>query len=365
MIRIEEIYANTFWSYLRRQVPRTRFWFLDPPGHVGVEYLRSYASSGGELNYLLAFDQEPVEMSRIMPIANHICDFENNTLTGPGVGGIITSEYNSNTVQRLCQLLGWHSFYYFYNGWAALDWFRGYNRTYVVEPYADRRISKTFLSPNRIVAGERSHRLILMYHLLKRGLENNHISFPLNCPAENISVFKATEKFLSTYPDIHDTFQAADLPRSFDEPTVPSYASARLDLHELASESLVYVITETVGTGQRQHLTEKTFKPICLQMPFVMSSTARSLEYLRRYGFETFHDVWDESYDQETDDLKRMERVADLLLWLENTDQSKVFAQCSDIVQHNYNHFYSGAFEAILWQELECMLDDIRSKLFI
>lgn len=365
MIRIEEIYANTFWSYLRRNVPRTRLWFLDPPGHVGVEYLRSYASSGGELNYLLAFDQEPLEMSRIMPITNHICDFENSTLTGPGVGGIITSEYNSNTVRRLCQLLGWQSFYYFFNGWAALDWFRGYNRTFVVEPFDSRNITKTFLSPNRIVAGERSHRLVLMYHILKHKLAHNHISFPLICPAENVSVYTASEKLLSVYPDIHAVFESAGLPLAFDELAVPSYASARLDLHEQASESLVYVINETVGTGQRQHLTEKTFKPICMQMPFVMASTAHSLSYLRQYGFETFSSVWDESYDQETNDLKRMQLVADLLAWLAHSDHAKVFAQCRDIVLHNYNHFYNGGFEAILWQELEMMLDDIRSKLFV
>ena len=286
-------------------------------------------------------------------------------MTGPGTGGIITSEYNSNTVQRLCQLLGWHSFYYFYNGWAALDWFRGYNRTFVVEPYHSRRITKTFLSPNRIVAGERSHRLVLMYHILKNQLSHNHISFPLICPAEHVSVFAATEKLLSVYPDIHAVFESAGLPLSFDEPAVPSYASARLDLHEQASESLVYVINETVGSGQRQHLTEKTFKPICLQMPFVMASTAHSLSYLRSYGFETFDSVWDESYDQETDDLKRMEQVSDLLLWLENSDKQSVFVQCRDIVEHNFNHFYNGGFEAILWQELENMLDDIRTKLFV
>jgi hypothetical protein len=57
--------------------------------------------------------------------------------------------------------------------------------------------------------------------------------------------------------------------------------------------------------------------------------------------------------------------VADLLAWLEHSDHTKVFAQCRDIVLHNYNHFYNGGFEAILWQELEMMLDDIRSKLFV
>jgi len=32
------------------------------------------------------------------------------------------------------------------------------------------------------------------------------------------------------------------------------------------------------------------------------------------------------------------------------------------IVQHNYNHFYNGAFESILWQELMEMLDSIAER---
>jgi hypothetical protein len=365
MIRIEEIYANTLWAYIRRYVPRTRFWFLDPPGHVGIEYLRSYAPPGGEFNYVLAFDQEPVEISRLRPIIDHIVQCEESTNLAPGTGAIITSEYNSATVARLCALNNWKSFYYFYNGWAALDWFRGYNRSYLLEPYADRTIKHTFISPNRIIAGERLHRLILMYHLVKNDLAHNRISFPLICPAENVTVYQASETLLSSYPDIHQVFAQVPLPLQLETQVVPSYASATLSLQTQSSECLVYVVNETVGSGIRQHLTEKTFQPICMQMPFVLASTAHSLGYLRKYGFETFHSVWDESYDTETDDHMRMQRIAELLRELEHTDKQKIHQQCQDIVMHNYNHFYNGGFEARLWQELESVLHDIQTELFV
>jgi tRNA(Glu) U13 pseudouridine synthase TruD len=29
------------------------------------------------------------------------------------------------------------------------------------------------------------------------------------------------------------------------------------------------------------------------------------------------------------------------------------------IIQHNYNHFYNGAFESILWEELMTMLNSM------
>ena len=73
--------------------------------------------------------------------------------------------------------------------------------------------------------------------------------------------------------------------------------SCWLSLFDLCEQSAVHVVTETVFDGKRNHLTEKTFKPICLRMPFVLLSTAHSLQYLRSYGFKTFSSLWDESYD--------------------------------------------------------------------
>jgi hypothetical protein len=119
-----------------------------------------------------------------------------------------------------------------------------------------------------------------------------------------------------------------------------------------------------VATGRRHHLTEKTFKPIALGMPFIMVGTQGSLEYLRSYGFRTFGDIWDESYDLANDDV-RIERIAELLKSLDQLSQSAkqdLFEQCHQVIEHNWNHFYGGGFEAVLWQELNEMLNGIESN---
>ncbi len=101
-------------------------------------------------------------------------------------------------------------------------------------------------------------------------------------------------------------------------------------------------------------------------MPFVLASTQGSLAYLRSYGFQTFADVWDESYDNEVDDNSRMQKVAELMSTLDqHTNKQQLFDQCRPIIQHNYNHFYNGGFEHLLWQELKGMLNDLQSKLSI
>jgi hypothetical protein len=114
-----------------------------------------------------------------------------------------------------------------------------------------------------------------------------------------------------------------------------------------------------VATGRRHHLTEKTFKPIALGMPFVIVGTQGSLRYLRSYGFKTFGDLWDESYDDETDDHRRIEKIAHVLKYLENTDRQTIFESAHEIIEHNWNHFYNGGFESVLWQELKDMLNEL------
>ena len=200
----------------------------------------------------------------------------------------------------------------------------------------------------------------MLYHLFRRGLHHNHISCPLHCPAENISIYDAAQKLQLRYPDIVDVFKAQTLPMCFANETDHPMHSCWLSLFQESNQSLLYLVTETIATGHRQHLTEKTFKPIAMGMPFVTVASRHSLRYLRSYGFKTFGDIWDESYD-DADDEVRIEKIADLLESLDRLsqqEQQKLFQASLPIITHNWNHFYHGGFEAILWQELKDMLDE-------
>ena len=98
-------------------------------------------------------------------------------------------------------------------------------------------------------------------------------------------------------------------------------------------------------------------------MPFVLVAPAGSLAYLREYGFQTFDSVFDESYDLETNDIKRVERVTALLKSLDQMSvkqRHEIHRACLPIVEYNYNHFYRGGFANVLWQELKGMLEGIR-----
>jgi hypothetical protein len=96
-------------------------------------------------------------------------------------------------------------------------------------------------------------------------------------------------------------------------------------------------------------------------MPFVIVGTRGSLEYLRSYGFRTFGNIWDESYDLAEDDV-RIECIAELLKSLDilSTEAKQdLFDRAREVIEHNWNHFYNGGFEAVLWTELNDMLAQI------
>ena len=59
-------------------------------------------------------------------------------------------------------------------------------------------------------------------------------------------------------------------------------------------------------------LCEKSYKPLACKHPFIMASTQGNLAYLRSQGFESFPELWDESYDDITDWRRRIDRVVEL-----------------------------------------------------
>ena len=327
-----------------------------------------------ESHAVFFFDQEPIQLSIHLPTfqsfnSRNVHKSQKNKF-------LVTSETNSDNVDYICKSYGLQPFYYFFHGWAALDWYRGYDRTFLITPPKQRHIKKTFFSANRIIGGERSHRVAQLYFFQLFDLMHNHVSAPLICPVENKNILEIAEFYRHQYPDnvinnalgikggIVETIASMDLPRLFPGEDTQRMSSCWLDQFDLCAESMIYHVSETVFFGRRQHLTEKTFKPIALGMPFVLSAPAGSLAYLRQYGFKTFDTVWDESYDTVEQDTLRIARLSRLLRNLDQQseqEKNEMFKKCIPIIEHNWNHFYNGGFEKILWAELNTMLHNIKT----
>lgn len=91
-------------------------------------------------------------------------------------------------------------------------------------------------------------------------------------------------------------------------------------------------------------ITEKTYKAICNMHPFVIAGTPFILKNLKKRGYYTFSDYIDESYDTETDNAKRMEKI---IIATKQMMSCKDHNGLKEIVEHNYKNFCYRGFKAI------------------
>lgn len=115
----------------------------------------------------------------------------------------------------------------------------------------------------------------------------------------------------------------------------------------LYAQSLVSVVTETNyftsfhkdNTTERSiFFSEKIFKPIAFEHPFIVVSTPNFLESLRSVDYKTFDGLIDESYDQEPDDFKRMVMIVNEIKRLINLtplEKAEFCAKAKPICKHN------------------------------
>jgi len=370
MIRIDEIYEHTFLPWVRKNIPNSAIFYCDPFGRSDPDSILCRGlPNGNEKNNIFFFDQEPIQLSIHLPTFDRFLMYTGNA--DSDLRFLVCSETDSDNLDYICKVHELRPFYYFFHGWAALDWYRGYDRTFLITPPDQRYIKKTFFSANRIIGGERSHRVVQLYYFQLLDLMHNHISAPLICPVENKHIRDIAELYKYRWPDNNDdntgivnTISQMNLPRLFPGEDTPRMSSCWLDQFDLCAESMIYHVSETVYFGRRKHLTEKTFKPIALGMPFVLSAPAGSLQYLQQYGFKTFDTIWDESYDRVQDDTKRSYYLSHLLKKLDQQseqEKNEMFKKSIPIIEHNWNHFYGGGFEKILWAELTTMFDNLKA----
>jgi hypothetical protein len=73
------------------------------------------------------------------------------------------------------------------------------------------------------------------------------------------------------------------------------------------------LVSETIVESGLIFLTEKTYNCILNYHPFVLYGSPGLLAYLKSLGYKTFDFVFDESYDNEYDPIKRLDMVLDVV----------------------------------------------------
>ena len=97
------------------------------------------------------------------------------------------------------------------------------------------------------------------------------------------------------------------------------------------------IVAETLVEAPEIFVTEKTFKPMAFYHPFVVMAQAGHLKYVRDMGFETFDNLFDESYDNIED---WTQRLAALVATIKNFDPVPHDQLTLQKLEHNHNRFY-------------------------
>ena len=253
---------------------------------------------------------------------------------------LLHSELNSVQVNRYAQH-GFVPVYYWAHAVIAQDWFR-YAEHDPTLHFDLGNIKQDFLVYNRAWSGTREYRLYFTEQLVnQRLMDHVQIKFnPIDGQHYTQHEFKNKSLQITNF----------ELEQHLSTNSVDATASADYVSKDY-TQTGIEVVLETLFDDTRWHLTEKTLRPIACGKPFVLAATPGSLEYLQRYGFETFAGLIDESYDSITDSKHRLDAVvAEMkrIAALDTATKQVLYAKLHKIAQRNKQRFFNGLADQVI-----------------
>jgi hypothetical protein len=156
-------------------------------------------------------------------------------------------------------------------------------------------------------------------------------------------------QFLQTCPRTLDIEHLTDLNNAaksiyqHENSYYPIQHPNNLNLLQYYKNIFVDVVSETTLSGNAFFVTEKTWRAIVARRPFIIMSNSGFLINMRRLGFKTFHDYWDEYYDEYSGAKRILEieqRLKTISAWDKSILSNKL-VEMKDILDHNYQTFMS------------------------
>lgn len=224
---------------------------------------------------------------------------------------------------------------------------------------------KDFLCFNRNLRG---HRLALVSELYRNNLQQRSIitltSGPM-MPIPSDGALWEAENILKDAKQIHffREFMSKWTPIGeqvgFFDMFVPS--------EQYYIDTFFSLVTETEVKNESLFVTEKTSKPITWLHPFIILGSPYTLKYLRSLGYETFPEIFNESYDEEEVSSKRFDMIRQQILTFCSLTSSRkivLFQSVIDKLKHNrkmWNERYTNRHLPII-NAFKNILDIIKNE---
>jgi hypothetical protein len=284
---------------------------------------------------IVFYDQEPIDIDKFYGTV-----YRNHKLTKEQCKIVVSSEYSTEST-IICKDYELTNVQYFYHALLCHEWYRNYWYSGIT---VNTNFDRTYITYNNQILSKRLYRANLIIELHKRDMiEDGYVSYNNN----KFTSIVNSLKFYTMIPGPHKANIVAHLDLLKDQLVIDTATphgelSAAIDVDGM-QKAFVNLVTETIFYENKQHLTEKIFKPIVAKMPFLLLAGAGNLAYLRSYGFKTFGEFWDESYDEIDNSTDRFNAVLSILEDLctkSHAELVEVKMAMADILEYNFNHFY-------------------------
>jgi hypothetical protein len=361
-----------------------------PHGSKNIDHLLSLKNPGASPNLhyairpiMICHDQEPVELDQLSDKILDRCitqwktsrsvttdpphdvmDFFKKQLNLRLITGsfnaydyiiLLHSELKSQQVE---QSQNWYvPVYYWSHALIARDWYRYAELDPVLQ--APKKYTHDFLIYNRAWTGTREYRLKFSELIINSQLDQH-------CKMGFSVVDQGSDYRSHKFKNQNLQISNHNIQNYFFDNQTPSTASADYDSADYQS-CAIEVVLETLFDDSRIHLTEKVLRPIACGHPFILVSTAGSLEYLRHYGFKTFQGLINEDYDQLLDPADRLVAIVKVMkdiAKMSSDDKDMLFQEMSKISKYNQDRFFSDDFQNYVIQEFKHNIDAGMKKMY-
>lgn len=206
--------------------------------------------------------------------------------------------------------------------------------------FNNRDIFKKFLCLNRI---NREIRFYFMYRIYQACIKDFRASLNNIDSVEDIISYNGNIFIDKIKDDPQFKKMLSELPWTVDVDTFGVNHWNTINT-EFSYDNGIFISTETLFSSDSKNLflTEKTFKPILLKMPFIILGNPYILKRLHSIGYKTFDGLINEEYDSIFDAEERMEKIIGEVTRIANgyTDSGlmEIILDNSSILEHNHSN---------------------------
>jgi hypothetical protein len=229
-----------------------------------------------------------------------------------------------------------------------IDWLSVYCDNYTTKPYSFLYLNNRMTYHRYVLYKHMEYKQLLQYGISSwRGFINNK-GYPFNAPVYKDDIEDDTRLKFKNYvisnPDIEVRTIENDPIELIKDPLI----NGALVNSKWIEDTFFSIVTETHPTGSEytsSHVTEKIYKLIFYCHPFIVIGPKNHLATLHRYGFKTFPELFDESYDSMPDSFEKYDFITDQIKFY-TTDEGKkkleqIFPIIRSTLEYNRKHLLS------------------------